>query len=321
MTKEAAAREKKKREKRIMERKQHEAELRKVHEERAAEESGRRDAQKAVLARSNVSKMVRIKHSAHIAEYRRKQNAAHLIQCWWRNILLYRQRKRDRQNRRKGRKGSNRKNKVTTSTETRKQSAAAHRRAKEEFLKAERNYMAKTRVREITVVRAFAGEFKYSKPVAALTIQLWWRQLKRQQLLKAAARRKKLIIDEWNLERQLQALQPSRQQQQNARVVKTFRSGSAPERYPPQQFVPTSPEHAKRGTTRTQLPSAAAVSFNFAVCNYYSNRTRKSVVQGHDRRGSYGRNYLSSGGGPGKLPKIITRSKSASSARVRDAGL
>jgi ankyrin repeat protein len=306
----AVEREKLKRQRRIKERKERETELKKFQEERAREDVERQKQSAAVLLRSSNLHTTMTLERDRVTLFRRKQNAAITIQRHWR-VWHYKQKK------------------VTpTSKRTRRSPKKKARGAKDDGSSVKKLSpkieVARIRRASVEVISAFQdfANAPLAQSVAALTIQLFWRQYKRRQIQRLTTEKKQTIREEMAEEtrrEKLKAKAIQKMKKEFNREAERRRDKSGRSLFPPAPLTVktqlseyrkrTAPRvyHAPRAVTMqrpsylSNRPSPAESSFNFAVGNYSgfhvgntsslrsrsgsADATRSSSRQDH-RRGS-----------------------------------
>jgi len=274
ITTSAVQREGMKRKKRIKEREAREKEQKEQDSVRRAEDDKRRAASSSILLKSAKLHSTTLKERERMAVFREKQRAATTIQVFWKQwkykgFVPATNKKRSK---------SKKKTKITLggshSVAPQKFSSTKVGRELEDTVKSLDEGMKglKVRQRELAIVDTFKQTAEWREAVAALTIQLFWRQYKRRKLVKAAARRKNAYLDEWRVKQSIKREFSEKAEQQRSKFTAVYKKQVTAHPYHAPGPVPM-----YRPSYVTRTPSAAVTSFNFAVGSYVSkhNSTRR----------------------------------------------
>jgi ankyrin repeat protein len=295
ITTSAVEREATKRKKRIKERQHREESQKEEDTRRKLEDEKRRLASSSVLLRSARLHTETIKERDRMTLFRQKQRAATTIQVFWRKWI--------QQGRSKGSGKRSRTDRTYPTKEEMRRDAPQLTRIGKELdatVKGIDQGMKglQVRRRELGIVETFKKTNEWREAVAALTIQLFWRQYKRRKLVAAAARRKDAYLDEWRIKQHIKKEFSEKSGQQRSKFAAVYN-----------KQVLAHPYHAPGPITMYRprdviaTPSAAVQSFNFAVGSYVGNYATNRSPR---RRGSAevgGRSPTRSTRGGSRSPK------------------
>lgn len=273
----AVEREAMKRKKRIREREEREKAQKEERDAREKEDAVRRQQASSILLRSAKLHTTTLKERSRMEVFREKQRAATTIQVFWKQwkykgFVPATNRKRAKTTR-KG--ATSTAGAVTLPSQALLETkidneTAVTINALDEGMKG-----LKLKQRKLAIVDTFKQTDEWREAVAALTIQLFWRQYRRKKLVAAAARRKKAYLDEWRAKQNLREEFSDKANQQRKKFTAVYAKQVTAHPYHAPGPVPM-----YRPSYITHTPSAAVTSFNFAVGSYVSkhNTTRRGSL-------------------------------------------
>jgi len=331
----AVEREKLKRQRRIKERKEREAQLKKIQEDRAREDEEREKQSASVLLRSAKLHTTMTLERDRVTLFRRKQRAAITIQRHWR--VWHYKRKGKTTNTKRSRRNPKKKKKPSPSA-VGGDDGVEEISSKEVEVEVAR--IRRTSVEVISAFQDFANPI-LAKSVAALTIQLFWRQHKRRQVQQLTTERKQtmreMIAEETRREK-LKAKAILKMKNEFNREAEKRRAKSGRSLFPPAPLTlkrqvseyrkKTAPRvyHAPKAVTMQRpfylktRPSPAVSSFNFAVGNYtgfHSGNTRSlrkgsaDATRSPSRQGRRGSSSPRKVGGTSRSPEKLAKTLAA----------
>lgn len=266
----AVQREAMKRKKRIKEREAREKTQAAEATIRKKEDERRRAASSSVLMKSAKLHRTTLKERSRMAIFREKQRAATTIQVFWKQWkykgFVPATNKKKPKHKASGALGDIVAPLKFASTKMGK-GLETSVKALDEGMKG-----LKLRQRELAIVDTFKQTAEWREAVAALTIQLFWRQYKRRKLVAAAARRKMAYLDEWRVKQRIKTEFTEKAASQRSKFTAVYKNQTLSHPY----HAP-GPAPMYRPAYVTRTPSAAVTSFNFAVGSYVNkhNTTRQ----------------------------------------------
>lgn len=292
----AVEREKIRRQRRVKERKEREAALKKILEEREREGMERLKQSASVLLRSAKLHSTTVQERDRVTLFRRKQNAAITIQRHWRVWHYKRLQFVDsKQSRHRGTSKEAPRHLTKGCTEGSEAGGGG------------KEVAAKIRRRSVEAINAFRdfSNPPLQKSVAALTIQLFWRQFKRKKIQRLTTEKKQTYKEEMAEERRRdkqKAKAITKMRKEFSREAEKRRALSGRSLFPPAPLTlkrqvsvyrkRAAPHvyHAPKPITMQRplyletRPSPAESSFNFAVGSYTG--FHKGNLRAFQRRGS-----------------------------------
>jgi len=271
ITTSAVQREAMKRKKRIKEREAREKSQAEQAALRRKDDDKRRAASSSILLKSAKLHSTTIKERSRMAIFREKQRAATTIQVFWRQWkykgFVPATNKKPKKKRTKILPGDGKSDAYVAPL---KFSSTKIGKDLEDTVKSIDEGMKglQLRKRELAIVDTFKQTSEWREAVAALTIQLFWRQYKRRKLVKAAARRKNAYLDEWRVKQNIKTEFTDKVTSQRTKFTAVYKNQTLSHPY---HAAGPAPMYRPSYVTRT--PSAAVTSFNFAVGSYVNKHT------------------------------------------------